>query len=111
MPVNDKTDKTTEWVDPLYQVFEHFLFTRTYDDSNAFTKEVATQYLSYLDATAGFIPSHVRKMIQEDLETEIHEMLVKKIYGFNEVPEEAPPHGVPKLSPPLKSSGSGDDHF
>ena len=110
MPIDSKTEKQ-EWVDPLYQVFEHFLFTRTYEDSNAFTKEVAVQYLAYLDATAGFIPSHARKMIQEDLETEIHEMLVKKIYGFNEMPEQAPPHGVPKLSPPPKSSGSGDDHF
>lgn len=96
-------------MDPLYQVFEHFLFTRTYEDSNAFTKEVATQYLAYLDATAGFIPCHARKMIQEDLETEIHEMLVKKIYGFNEMPEEAPPHGVPKLSPPPKSNTGSED--
>ncbi len=110
MPIENKLEKATEWVDPLYQVFEHFLFTRTYEDSNAFTKEVATQYLAYLDATAGFIPSHARKTIQEDLETEIHEMLVKKIYGFTESPDQTPPPSFPKLSPPPKPS-SGNDHF
>ena len=89
-----KNEAAIDWVDPLYKVFEHFLFTRTYEDSGAFTKEVANQYLAYLDSTAGFIPCHARKAIQEDLETEIHEMLVKKIYGFQEASETAPLHGT-----------------
>lgn len=110
MPSDFKKNKPIEWVDPLYKVFEHFLFTRTYEDSNAFTKEVATQYLAYLDSTAGFIPCHARKAILEELESEVHEMLVKKIYGFGDMPAE-PPQGFPKLSPPAKASDGGDDHF
>lgn len=100
MPLETKKSKTIEWVDPLYKVFEHFLFTRTYEDSAAFTKEVATQYLAYLDSTAGFIPCHARNAIQEDLESEIQEMLVKKIYGFGEMLGEAP-NGI-RLGPAQK---------
>lgn len=109
MPLSEKKSKAIEWIDPLYQVFEHFLFTRTYEDSNAFTREVASQYLAYLDATVGFIPAHARKAIQEDLESEIHEMLVKKIYGFSQQTTDTPlPPTFPKLSIPPKSSSGGE---
>jgi hypothetical protein len=68
-------------VDPLFQLFEHHLLTRSYEDSAAFTKEVAEQYLAYLDSTLAHVPIHVRQTITEDLEQEAHEMLVKKMYG------------------------------
>lgn len=106
---HEKKKGATEWVDPLYKVFEHFLFTRTYEDSTAFTREVATQYLAYLDSTEGFIPCHARKALQEELEAEVHEMLVKKIYGFGDMPNE-PNVPMPKLVAPPTSDG-GDDHF
>lgn len=104
-----KNENAIDWVDPLYKVFEHFLFTRTYEDSSAFTKEVANQYLAYLDSTAGFIPCHVRKAIEEDLETEIHEMLVKKIYGFQEAPETAPLHGIFSIGQSANTNDGGDE--
>lgn len=73
--------KTTKNIDPLFQLFEHHLVNRSYEDSGAFTKEVAQAYLAYLDSTQAQIPAHIRQTILEDLESEAHEMLVKKMYG------------------------------
>ncbi len=68
-------------VDPLFQLFEHYLLNRSYEDSAAFTKEVAEEYLTYLDSTPAHVPFHVRGNLVEDLTSETHEMLVKKMYG------------------------------
>ena len=68
-------------VDPLFQLFEHHLVTRSYDDAAKFTKEVAAEYLGYLDSTAAHVPFHVRNSVLSDLESEAHEMLVRKMYG------------------------------
>lgn len=73
--------KKQKSVDPLFQLFEHYLLNRSYEDSAAFTKEVAVEYMSYLNASPAHVPFHVRKPMLEDLETETHEMLVKKMYG------------------------------
>jgi hypothetical protein len=111
MPVEGRKKKKIEQTDPLYRLFEHFLFTKTYEDSSSFTKEVATQYLAYLDATSGFIPFHSRKMIQEDVESEIHEMLVRKIYGITDEDESMIPEKIPSLTPPNKPSrGDGEPY-
>ena len=69
-------------LDPLYQLFEHHLMTRSYEDSSVFTKEVAEKYVAYLDSTSAHIPLHVRTTIMEDLEVETQELLVKKMYGM-----------------------------
>ncbi len=68
-------------IDPLYQLFEQQLVTRSYEDSAAFTKDLAKSYLAYLDSTPAHVPYESRGHLLEDLETEAHEMLVKKIYG------------------------------
>ncbi len=69
------------FVDPLYQLFEHNLFHRSYDDIGAFTREVAEEYISYLDSTDAHVPFQVRANLLKDLENEAHEMLIKKMYG------------------------------
>lgn len=68
-------------VDPLYQLFESHLVTKSYEDSGKFTKELATEYLAYLDGTFAHVPFKLRQLVTEDLEAEAHEMLVKKMYG------------------------------
>jgi len=69
--------------DPLQQLFEHHLLNRSYDDAAAFSKEVAKEYLGYIDTTLAHIPIHLRSSLLEDLEAEAHEMLVKKMYGVS----------------------------
>jgi hypothetical protein len=73
--------KPNKSVDPLFQLFEHYLLNRSYEDSNKFTKEVAEEYMAYLDSTSAHVPFHVRTNLLEDLESETHELLVKKMYG------------------------------
>lgn len=68
-------------VDPLFQLFEHHLVSRSYEDSGKFTKELAAEYLAYIDTTLAHVPFKVRQTVTEDLEAEAHEMLVKKMYG------------------------------
>lgn len=68
-------------IDPLFQLFEHNLFNRSYEDIEAFTREVAEEYLAYLDSTHAHVPFHLRASLLKDLEGEAHEMLVKKMYG------------------------------
>jgi len=67
--------------DPLYELFEHFLFNRSFEDSTAFTKEVAEEYLAYLDASPAHVPFQSRDGVLKDLQAEAHEMLIKKMYG------------------------------
>jgi hypothetical protein len=73
--------KKKKQIDPLFQLFEQYLLTRSYDDSAAFTKQLAKEYVAYLDSTPAHVPMHVRAGVLEDLELECHEMLVKKMYG------------------------------
>jgi len=73
--------KKIQKIDPLFQLFEHHLVTRSYEDAGKFTKELAAEYLGYLDGTLAHVPFKQRQLVTEDLEAEAHEMLVKKMYG------------------------------
>lgn len=73
--------KKKQILDPLYQLFEHYLLTKSYEDSTAFTKQLAEQYVTYLDSTPAHVPFDARPNVIEDLQSEVHEMLVKKMYG------------------------------
>jgi hypothetical protein len=77
-PMSGKTGKN---IDPLFELFEHYLLTKSYSDSAKFTKEVAGLYLAYIDSTPAHVPFHSRSHVLEDLEAETHELLVKKMYG------------------------------
>lgn len=74
-------DERKKYIDPLFQMFEHYLFHRSYDDLSGFTKDVAEEYLTYLDSSRAHVPFHLRSSVVKDLESEAHEMLVKKMYG------------------------------
>jgi hypothetical protein len=79
LPISMKTKKKN--IDPLFQLFEKHLLSRSYDDAAAFTKQLAKDYLAYLDSTPAQVPVHLRASVLEDLEQECHELLVKKMYG------------------------------
>jgi hypothetical protein len=75
------TAKKSKNVDPLYELFEHYLVTKSYEDSAEFTKQLAERYVAYLDSTPAHVPFATRASVIEDLTAEAHEMLVKKMYG------------------------------
>ena len=67
--------------DPLFQLFQHHLLKKSYEDSAVFNKEVAAEYLVYLESTSAHIPVGVKATVLQDLEAETHELLVKSMYG------------------------------
>lgn len=79
--------------DPLFQLFEHFLLTRSYENSAQFTKQLAENYLAYLDSSMAHMPFEARQSFLEDLAQEAHEMLVKRMYGGLERTPETQPGG------------------
>lgn len=85
--------------DPLQQLFEHHLLHKSYEDAEAFTKEVAKEYLCYIDATLAHVPIHIRSAVIEDLESETHEMLIKKMYGVGSESENSNFGRVIELEP------------
>jgi hypothetical protein len=68
-------------LDPLFQLFQHHMLKKSYEDSGSFSKEVAGEYLVYLESTSAHIPFHVKTTVVQDLEAEAHELLVKSMYG------------------------------
>ncbi len=68
-------------LDPLFQLFQHHMLKKSYDDSAAFSREVVAEYLVYLGSTSAHIPLSFKPAVVQDLEAETHELLVKSMYG------------------------------
>jgi hypothetical protein len=68
-------------IDPLFQLFEYYLLNKSYEDSKEFAKHLAERYMAYLDSTPAHLPFEARETAFEDLNNEIQEMLIKKMYG------------------------------
>jgi len=68
-------------LDPLFQLFQHHMLKKSYEDSGAFSREVVSEYLVYLESTSAHIPLNVKAAVVQDLEAETHELLVKSMYG------------------------------
>jgi len=79
--LNEMKKKKPKNYDPLHELFEYYLLNRSHEDTGAFTKQIAKDYLSYLDSTSAYVPLHLRGSLLEDLEAEAREMLIKKMYG------------------------------
>jgi hypothetical protein len=73
--------KKTKNLDPLFQLFQHHMLKKSYEDSSNFNKDVAADYLIYLESTSAHIPFSVKAAVIQDLEAETHELLVKSMYG------------------------------
>lgn len=79
-------------LDPLFQLFQHHMLKKSYDDSAAFNREVAAEYLVYLESTSAHIPFSVKGAVVQDLEAETHELLIKSMYGCS-IPHKSKTYG------------------
>lgn len=84
--------KNQKNIDPLFQLFQHHMLKKSYDDSAAFSRDVAAEYLVYLESTSAHIPLNVKAAIAQDLESETHELLVKSMYGCS-LPHQSTTYG------------------
>lgn len=102
-------------LDPLFVLFEHHLATRSHENSEAFTKRVAEQYMAYLDSTPAHVPFHVRSHLLEDLTQETQSLLIKKMYGcvrsqdYSNMGNVASVEGTPAATPEEASSEDASD--
>lgn len=70
-------------LDPLYVIFEEHLynFQDSELDRKTFIQNVLRDYFSYLRKMRVTVPRSLEQPITEELSTQVHTMLVKKIYG------------------------------
>ena len=75
-------------LDPLYSIFEQYLFNALVEDESTdeFIVRVVSTYLTQLSQTS-VIPQLLRASIEEDLRDEVLEMLRKKTYGHHSLRE------------------------
>ncbi len=77
------TPKDKAELDPLYVIFEQHLFH--FQDSDldrkGFIARVVQDYLKYLSKLNIIVPRSLEESIIEELGSQVHTMLVKRIYG------------------------------
>jgi len=85
LPVKKTATKTQspKGMDPLYVIFEQHLFNFVDPDSDrqTFISNVVAEYLTYLRKSNVIVPKSLEQPVVEELSTQVHTMLVKKIYG------------------------------
>ncbi len=81
--------KPLQKTDPLYTIFEQHLcnFQDPKLNPKGFSESVAQEYLVYLKKQKFSIPLLLEGAILEELELQIHTMLIKKIYGAFSIQE------------------------
>ena len=83
-------------IDPLYTIFEQHLynFQDSEIDRKTFIGNVVKEYVGYLRKMNIMVPRSVEVDVLEELASQVHTMLVKKIYGcltIQEYQKQAPP--------------------
>ena len=71
-------------IDPLYVIFEQHLYNFQDSDSDrkTFIANVVAEYLTFLRKRNIAVPKSLETAIIEELGSQVHTMLIKKIYGF-----------------------------
>ncbi|MGZ3698149.1 MAG: hypothetical protein ACXWP5_08440, partial [Bdellovibrionota bacterium] len=78
-----KTTTAASDLDPLYVIFEQHLynFQDSDQDRKTFIGNVIQEYLTHLRKLNIVVPKSLEHSIIEELSSQVHTMLVKKIYG------------------------------
>ncbi|MBI4041241.1 MAG: hypothetical protein HY390_05180 [Deltaproteobacteria bacterium] len=74
-------EEKAQWVDPLYVIFEKYLYDFQNDDLDAFIATIVQEYLTYLQEHNVLIPEKKKEFLLKDLTEEVYDMFVKKIHG------------------------------
>lgn len=76
-------------IDPLYLIFEQHLYNFQDSDTDrpTFIANVAKEYLSYLRKLKLSVPQSLESLFLEEVSSQVHTMLLKKIYGCLSIEE------------------------
>ena len=71
-------------VEPLYAIFEKnlFSFEKAKTDGKELVEKTVQEYLSFVKKRHAIVPNAYHEPVVQELEALVHEMLVKRIYGF-----------------------------
>jgi len=80
-PFTDKYHKAA--AEPLFIIFEQHLFNLQDSDMDrkSFVERVLKDYLAFLAKHKITIPKSLFQMTMNELSSQIHQMLIKKVYG------------------------------
>lgn len=76
--------------DPLFRIFEANLYDFNYSDRSAFVQSVVNDFFDLIAREKFSIPVKQKKDLQESVSSEVHNMLVHKIYGCLNVVKDKP---------------------
>jgi len=72
---------TARQFDPLYVIFERYLFDFPNENLDEFIEAVVTEYLAYLHKQEVAIPEMRKFQLMKDLADEVYEIYIKKVHG------------------------------
>lgn len=76
-------------LDPLYTIFEKHLynFEDEQESEAAFIGAIVRDYMQFLVKSKVVVPKRWENQIAEELQDQVHQMLVKKMYGCLSIEE------------------------
>ena len=84
-----KDSGNPEKIDPLYAIFEQHIFNFCDPgvDRKTFIAKIVAEYLDLLRKKSVIVPRSLESSVIEELSSQVHTMLTKKIYGCLSISE------------------------
>lgn len=73
--------KDSKYVDPLYIIFEKYLYDFPHEDLDFFIATIVNEYIEYLKKNEVIIAEKRLQMLMKDLADEVYDIFIKRIYG------------------------------
>ena len=73
--------KEAKFLDPLYVIFEKYLYDFPNEDLDLFIATIVNEYIDYLNTHSVAIPDKTKPMLLKDLADEVYDMFIKKVHG------------------------------
>lgn len=70
-----------QFTDPLYVIFEKYLYDFPNEDLDQFIATIVTEYLTYLTAQNVIVPQSKKHSLLKDLADEVYDMYIKRLHG------------------------------
>lgn len=73
--------KDSKYVDPLYVIFEKYLYDFPHEDLDLFIATIVNEYIEYLKKNGVIIAEKKFQTLMKDLADEVYDIFIKRIYG------------------------------
>jgi len=74
-------NKKAAHLDPLYVIFEKYLYNFPDEDLDRFIETIVSEYLGYLDKHDVIVPSKRKVQLMKDLADEVYDIYIRKVHG------------------------------